>query len=72
LPSNFLLVEQASAQRDAKTWAAAVHAGLAGAPVVIEQVTGDAARGLCAPEFVPAATSSLELKPQSASGAITG
>ena len=44
--SGFLVVEQHAARRDAGTWASALHLGLAGLPVTVEQVTSDEAKGL--------------------------
>lgn len=44
--SNYLLVEQYAARRDARTWNAAVAAAIAGLPVEVEQVTSDLARGI--------------------------
>lgn len=44
--SNFILVEQYAAARDAATWDAAVHNATAGLRVRVEQVTSDLARGI--------------------------
>jgi hypothetical protein len=46
--SNFLLVEQYAARRDAATWDAAVGQALAGLPVTVVQQVGDEAKGLLA------------------------
>jgi hypothetical protein len=46
LPSNFLVLETISASRTATRWADAVQQGLAGMPVVVEQITADEAPGL--------------------------
>jgi len=46
--SNFLLVEQYAAQRDAATWNAALQQGLLGLPVIVVQSVGDEAKGLIA------------------------
>jgi hypothetical protein len=44
--SNFILLEQFAAGRDAATWNAAMAAACAGLPVTVEQVTSDEAKGL--------------------------
>ena len=44
--SNFILVEQYSATRDAKAWDAAVAHAMEGLSVEVEQVTSDLARGI--------------------------
>jgi Family of unknown function (DUF6399) len=46
--SNFLLVEQYAAQRDAVTWNAALQQGLQGLPVTVVQSVSDEAKGLLA------------------------
>jgi hypothetical protein len=46
--SNFLLVEQYAARRDAATWDAAVGQALVGLPVTVVQQVGDEAKGLLA------------------------
>ena len=45
--SNFILLEQYSADRTAATWTAAMAAAIADRPIEIIQATSDEARGLC-------------------------